>query len=210
MTTPTLIGRSSSHFSRVARIFAHEVDVRCEFRPVFDLTSLDPGVYGGNPALKIPVLVDQQGALFGAENICRELLRRSERPGNDVVLRGDCASRVVANAEELTLHAMGSGVALIMAASSGATQPAPVKVTESLQGGLRYLDDCLPAALAALPPERSVSFLEVTLYCLIRHLEFRGLAETRELERLCDFAARFDERPSAQATPYRFDAPPAK
>ena len=103
MADLTLVGRSSSHFTRTARIFALELGVPDEFRPVLDMTVTAPGNYADNPALKVPVLIDEQGPLFGTENICVELARRSGKRAG-VVLRGDVLDRGVANAEELILH----------------------------------------------------------------------------------------------------------
>lgn len=200
---PVLWGRSSSHFTRVARVFALELAVPFDFRPIPDLTLLDPSAYGGNPALKIPVLVDEQGALFGAENICRALLSRSGRASASVVMRGDVPARVVANAEELTLHVMSAGVSLLMAKAAG--NDAPPKVAPSLENSLRYLDETLGAALAVLPRERLISFLEVTLYCVISHLEFRQMADVSAFHALREFCLQFAERESAKATHYRFD-----
>jgi len=97
MSDLVLVGRSSSHFTRAARIFALELGVPHAFRPVLDITSLDAATYGGNPALKVPVLLDADGPLVGTENICQELVRRSQTRSM-VVLRGDVADRVVANA----------------------------------------------------------------------------------------------------------------
>ena len=74
-----LVGRSSSHFTRTARIFAIELGVPHTFRPVFDILSLDQATFADNPALKVPILVDGNGSLFGTENICRELVRRSDK-----------------------------------------------------------------------------------------------------------------------------------
>ena len=201
-TTVELVGRSSSHFTRVARIFAHELGVAHDFRPVLDITTLEPSAYAENPALKIPILVDEHGSLFGAENICRALLRRSEK-ATRVVLRGDVPERAVANAEELTLHVMSSGVSLIMAKAGG--NVAPPKVTASMHNSLRYLDETLDATLAALPRDRHVSFVEVALFCLITHLEFREIMDASGFRRLQDFCRSFAERDSAKATPYRFD-----
>src|SRR4051794_6767221 len=107
MTELVVVGRSSSHFTRTARIFALELGVPHAFRPVFDLAALDAEAYAGNPALKVPVLLTEEGPLLGTENICRELVRRSGR-GAEVVLRGAVADRIVANAEELALHAMAT------------------------------------------------------------------------------------------------------
>ncbi|MCA9628209.1 MAG: glutathione S-transferase N-terminal domain-containing protein, partial [Myxococcales bacterium] len=51
-----LVGRSSSHYTRVAQVFAHELGVPYRLVPVFDLTQLEADCYGDNPALKIPML----------------------------------------------------------------------------------------------------------------------------------------------------------
>ncbi len=207
--TPTveLFGRSSSHFTRLTRLFALELGVPHAFRPVFELASLDAATFAGNPALKIPILVDEQGPLFGAENICRELLRRSEQDRSRVVMRGDVSARLLVNAEELTLHAMSAEVSLIMAAAAGAGHLAPPKVLESLQRCLFHLDENLAGALAALPEPRAFSFFESALFCLTTHLAFRELVDVSSFRRLDEFCARFGERASARATPYRFDAP---
>ena len=205
--TLTLIGRSSSHFTRVTRLFAHELGLAYEFRPVFDFTTLDATVYGNNPALKIPVLLDEAGPLFGTENICRALIRHAGTRGASVVMRGDLADRTVANAEELTLHAMDAEVTLIMTQAGASGQQPPAKVTPSLKNSLAHLDQQLDAALRALPPERSLSFLEVTLYCLVRHLEFRSILDTQPFERLRAFAEAFEARAGARATAYQFDKP---
>ncbi len=45
MADLTLVGRSSSHFSRTARMFALELGAPHTFRPVLDLTSLDRAAY---------------------------------------------------------------------------------------------------------------------------------------------------------------------
>src|SRR5579859_2021535 len=119
-----LVGRSSSHFTRTAQIFARELGVPYAFRPVLDITATDAAAYADNPALKVPILVDERGPLFGTENICREIVRRSgQRPA--VVLRGDVSERVVANAEELTLHVMSNEVTLILAKMAGDPRLAP-------------------------------------------------------------------------------------
>ncbi len=44
------LGRSSSHFTRVARIFAFALSVPHTFRRVFDGASLDAATSAGNPA----------------------------------------------------------------------------------------------------------------------------------------------------------------
>lgn len=182
-------------------MFALELEVPHGFRPVFDLDSLGAGTYANNPALKIPVWVDEQGPLFGVDNICRELVRRSGTPRQDVVLRADVSERLVANAEELTLHVMASEVSLIMAKGAHGH----VKLTRSVEHCLDYLDQNIAAVLAVLPSSRRLSFVEVALFCVLRHLPFREVMAVTSWTRLGDFCDRFGERESARATDYRFD-----
>jgi glutathione S-transferase len=206
MTDLALIGRSSSHFTRTARIFALELRVPHTFRPVLDITSQDPATYAGNPALKVPVLVDADGTMFGTENICRELARRSQTRSR-VVLRGDVADRLVANAEEMTLHAMSTEVILVMATLAGDGRSAPLKVRRSLENALSYLNENVDRVLHALPAERALSFVEASLFCLVTHLPFRQVMDVTAYDRLKSFAKQFGKREGALQTEYRFDAP---
>ncbi len=207
MTDPqiVLVGRSSSPFTRITRIFALELELAHSFRPVLDITTTNPATYADNPALKVPILVDGSGSLFGTENICRELVRRSETSGK-VVLRGDIAHRLVANAEELVLHALGTEVILIMLGLGGVAQTPP-KLRASLENSLAFLDANIEDVVSLLPPGRVLSFCEVSLFCLVTHLPFRQIMDPSGYRRLQAFCERFGERASARATPYRFDAP---
>lgn len=205
MSDPVLVGRSSSHYTRVARIFALELGVAHQFRPVLDLTTLDTSAYAGNPALKIPVWVDERGPLFGAENVCRELASRSPDRAR-VVLRGDLADRLVANAEEMVLHAMSTEVWLVMAKLGGDDRAAPPKLRASLENALRYLDESVDGLVERLPPDRALSFVEAAIYCVVTHLPWRQVMDVGAYARLGAFASRFGERASAKRTEYRFDA----
>jgi len=206
MTDLVLVGRSSSHFTRTARIFALELGVPHTFRPVLDITSMDTANYVSNPALKVPVLVDADGPLFGTENICRELTRRSHA-GSRAVLRGDIADRLVANAEEMTLHAMSTDVILVMAMVADDGRAVPPKLRRSLENGLAYLNENIDRALNALPTDRALSFLEAALFCVVTHLPFRQVMDVSGYERLTSFSDQFGKRESARRTEYRFDAP---
>jgi glutathione S-transferase len=209
MSDLILVGRSSSHFTRITRMFAIELGVALTFRPVFDLTNLDLASYGDNPALKVPVLVTETGPLFGAENICRELARRAVTKGkkgkkkSDIVMRGDLDSRLVANAEELTLHAMQTGVAIILGKMSGAAPSS--KTMRSLENTLAWLDANVDDVIAALPEGRAVSFVEVALFCLARHLPFRNVLDVKPYTKLVAFADAYGQRESARETEYRVD-----
>jgi glutathione S-transferase len=203
MSDLVLQGRSSSHFTRLARIFAIELEVPHTFRAILDITSLDAASYADNPALKMPILIDEHGPLFGTENICRALARRS-RSTADVVLRGALCDRSIENAEELVLHVMNAEVNIITAKLAGTALPP--KVLPSIENSLGHLDARLDNLLTRLPHGRALSFVEVALFCVVTHLPFRQVLDTSPWPKLTAFAQRFSERPSARDTEYRFDA----
>jgi glutathione S-transferase len=201
-----IVGRSSSHFTRVTRIFASELAVAYELDVVYDLSSLSAQDYAGNPALKVPILQTADGAWFGALNICRELARSSKRDLR-VVWPEALLQPLLANAQELASHAMATEVVLIVSAASGAdtTSAAQIKMRASLVNAMTWLDANARDVLAALPSERDLSYLEVALYCLVTHLEFRKILATADYPELLAFCERFNERESARQTAYRFD-----
>ena len=206
---PVLYGRSSSHFTRVVRIIAAELGVPYTLRVVPNLLSLDASEYGGNPALRVPVLRTEEGEWFGALNICRVLERRARAfgaPGR-VVWPEELEAPLAANAQELAVQAMSSEVALIMARAAQADESAPhlAKQRETLERMLAWLEASVSEVLAALPADRRVSFLEVTLFCLVQHLEFREILPVSAYRALGEFCRVFSVRASAQTTVFRFD-----
>ncbi|MBZ4417237.1 glutathione S-transferase N-terminal domain-containing protein [Myxococcus sp. RHSTA-1-4] len=207
LTRPVIIGRSSSHFTRITRIFASEMRIGHSFQVLRDIMSSNPEDYGGNPALKIPSLRTPRGTWFGALNVCRELWRQSS-PRPRVVWPEDLDQPVLANAQELVLQAMSTEVALIMSRVGGAGDSSAhhAKMRTSLGNMMSWLDENASSALAALPPHRDLSFLEVSLFCLVTHLEFREVLPTAPYSELNRFCQRFSTRASASETPYRFDA----
>jgi glutathione S-transferase len=209
--TLALVGRSSSHFTRVPRVLAHELGLTLPLVAVHDITAVDAEVFAGNPALKLPTLRDGAQQLFGAENICRAL---AERAGafERVVWPEQLRSALSRNAQELVWHAMAAQVQLVF---GGVVSKLPsdnvyfAKARAGLTGALSWLEAHLGEALAALPEGRTVSLFEVTLFCLLEHLAFRGTVAVEQGSALAAFARDFARRPSAQATVYGFDPPPS-
>lgn len=201
---PVLFGRSSSHFTRVARLFAAELGVAYSFVVVRDLLSTDAADYGGNPALRVPTLETSAGRWFGSLNVCRELARRAEPPRR-ILWPESLDDPSAANAQELILQAMATEVSLILARATSTEGRHLAKQRTSLLHLLSWLEEHVPRVLDALPAEREPSYLEVTLFCLVTHLEFREVLPVDSYGALGDFCRRFGERPSARATAYRFD-----
>jgi glutathione S-transferase len=202
-----LYGRSSSHFTRIARIFAHECEVPVEMHLIRDLMSVDPADYGDNPALKMPTLVADDGERwFGSIAICRELVRNSEL-NLDVTWPEDLDTALGANAQEMVLQAMSTEVGIVLGKSTGvpADNAHQLKLRASLLGNLRWLEDNVANALAQLPPERDLSYLEVSLFCLVEHLPFRDVMTLEDYPSLRAFGERFARRSSAKATTFKFD-----
>ena len=205
-----LTGRSASHFTRVARMIAHELAVPIEFEVIHDLMGLDPAPYGGHPALKLPTLHVAGAPVFGTDHICRTLAALAGRATDPrVVLGSDDA--LVRNAQELVWHAMAAQVQLVVGvqiAKLPADNPFFAKAAAGLRGALAWLETHHHELDAALPTPRDVSLYEVTLFCLLEHLAFRPTVALDGLPRLRAFAAAYATRPSAIATRFQFDPKP--
>jgi glutathione S-transferase len=204
-----IVGRRSSHFTRMALLFADELAVAVQLVPIYDMTAMAAEAYAGNPALKLPILRQGDTVLFGAQNICRAIAERASGAAHVVwpeQLR-DTASR---NAQELVWHGMAAQVQLVLG-TSVCKLPADnayfTKARAGFEGALAWLDANVEAALAALPVQRDLSMLEVSLFCLLDHLAFRPTVSLQDCSSLLRFTKAFGARPAAQRTAYQFDLP---
>jgi glutathione S-transferase len=203
-----IIGRRSSLFTRVPLMFAEELRIGYELEPIYDMTIADPATYGGNPALKLPILRHGDSTLFGTQNICRALAEMSAAPLRIVwpeQLRDDLSR----NAQELVWHAMSAQVQLVfgtLVAKLPADNVYFAKGRAGFDHSLQWLDRHATRILDSLPA-RDISLLEVSLFCLLEHLVFRATLPLAPYPNLLGFSETFGARPSAQRTRYRFDAP---
>ncbi len=207
MDTVELIGRSSSLFTRVPLIFAHELGVPIELVPVPDMTELAPASYAGNPALKLPTLRRAGSIVFGAENICRALAELAP-PSERLVWPELLVDDVSRNAHEMLRHAMAAQIQLVFGTQIAHLSADTLYFTKGragFEGALGWLNEHLQAALDALPSPRLLSLFEVMLFCLVEHLSFRVTLPVEPYPELVRFARAFAARPSAQRTAYRYD-----
>ena len=212
MNTLKIVGRSSSLFTRLPLLFAEELGVPFELVPIHDMTSLGPEIYAGNPALKLPILRTESSVLFGAQNICRAIAERAGGAAR-IVWPEELHDDLSRNAQELVWHGMATQVQLVFGTLVGKLPPDNVYFTKAragLEGSLAWLDSHLASALHALPALRVLSVFEASLFCLVDHLAFRGTLPVDRYSALGSFVREFSERPCAQRTVYRFDAPAAK
>ncbi len=213
MSALRLTGRSSSLFTRVAAMFAHELGLPFELEVVHDLSGVDATRFGGNPLLKVPTLHVGPDSVFGTENICRTLVELAGRAGDPrIALAENITDLVVRSAQELVWSAMHAQVQLRMGLAV-AKLPADnvffVKATASLTGALAWLDERLDDVLGRLPAARELSLFEVTLFSLVEHVAFLPTVPLPPYATLRRFAAGFGERDSARRTPFRFDPAPS-
>ena len=204
-----IIGRRSSLFTRMALLFAEELEVPYELEPIYDMTLVDPAVYADNPALKLPTLRTDGGLLFGTSNICRAIAERSSSRKR-IVWPEDLRDDLSRNAQELIWHCAATQVQLVMGTvvnSLPADNPYFAKARLGLVGSMTWLENNLNAMLQRLPP-RDLSLFEVSLHCLVEHLIFRPTIPVDPYPSLVEFTHDFGKRPSAQRTVYRFDTKP--
>jgi glutathione S-transferase len=209
MSTLQIVGRSSSLFTRLPLIFAEELAVPYELVPIYDMASLGPEVYAGNPALKLPILRMQGSVLFGALNICRAIDERAERPTR-IIWPEELRSTLSRNAQELVWHGMAAQVQIVMGTVVGKLPAENVyfaKARSGLEGALQWLDTHVTDVMSELPP-RGLSVFEASLFCLVDHLVFRKTLDVKSYPALVRFSEAFAERASAKQTVYRFDTPP--
>lgn len=201
-----LLGRQSSHYTRVVRMLAHELALDLPLHPIHDLMSLDPASYGGNPALKLPTLRFGDGQVFGTLNICRALAAHADRT-QDVYWPEQAGRALLMNAHELLAHAMAAQVEVVLHEAVMRRPPdaASGKRRASLLACLGWLDQHLDAVLPQVR-QKPLSWFELCLFALLAHIPFRNPLDITGLHALAEFERGFSARPSAQATPYRFDA----
>jgi glutathione S-transferase len=211
MNTLQIVGRRSSHFTRLTRIFAEELAVPYEIVPIYDMTVRDSAVYADNPALKLPVLRTQDAVLFGTENICRVIAEHAGNPA-DVVWPEQLRGAVSRNAQELIWHCMTAQVQIVFGTLVAKLPNDNIyfdKARTGFAAALAWLDANVADVVGALPASRKLSLLEASLFCMIDHLHFRKTLPVEKYLALEGFAQEFAARSSAQRTPYQFDVAPA-
>jgi glutathione S-transferase len=204
-----IVGRQGSHYTRMARLLAHELGVDYTLTPIYDLLSEDPAVFAGNPALKLPALRQNGAVVWGSQNVCRALARSVLGGESRVFWAEDARSPLLMNAHEIVAHAMAAQVEVVFheIVSQRPPDAASRKRRASLLNCLAWLETNLEAIRAELPAGR-IALFELKLFALLEHLPFRNPVDLSALPRLTGFVADFGLRPSAQATPYRFDPAP--
>lgn len=208
MTPLILVGRSSSHFTRVVAIFAQELALPYTLQVVQDLSSFDADVHGGHPGLKIPTLRYGDCLMFGTENICRKLIELAPSQTARIVMPETITDDRLRLAQELVWTTMSAQVQLrvgINVCKLPSDNVYFAKSRAAMAGALFWLDAGLDELLALLPAERDLSLFECSLFCLVEHILFLPSLSLYAYPALRNFAAAFSERTSARNTRFYLD-----
>ena len=188
-----------SHFSRKVRIVMEELGLACELRYVPNLLSADPADFGGNPILRVPVLIDGDVRVVESDSIVRHLLETRDA-GHD---RFGFFSLDV---EQRNAHAFLSAVMLaevdILLAGragldSGPEAPYFDRAHRVIHDSLAWVE----ANGSRIWPDLGLSWLDIVLICAWDHLgHSRMEPDGLDLTWIRSRVARFADRPSVRAT----------
>ena len=182
-----------SHFTRKVRILLGALDIACELVDAGNAADHDPALFGPNPLMKVPTLLDGERIVFESDHIAGYLAREHDPSDRFGVLTSDVDAL---NARAVMNGVMSAEAELILAARTGIDIQAHRrfdKMRESIRLGLKWLD-----ARSALFPDDPV-YLNFHLVSMWDHLVFYGLVPL-DYPRLQQHAARFADIPYIAAT----------
>lgn len=158
-----------SHFSRKVRILLAAMALPCELLDAGNVAAMAPALFGPNPLLKVPTLIDGEQAIFESDHIAQYLTRRYAPDDPFAVLSTDPA---LLNARAVMNGIMATEVELILAERSGIDIKAQVrfdKMRAAIAQGLVWLED--RSAMLPEPP----SYPGFHLVAMWDHLRLYGL-----------------------------------
>lgn len=162
-----------SHFARKVRILLKALQVDVELIDAGNAADSDPALFGPNPLMKVPTLVDGEQIVFDSDHIAAYLVRKCDPSDRFDVLTADADTL---NARAVMNGVMAAEAELILAARTGIDTSAHRrfdKMRESVRNGLSWLD-----AHHGLFP-REPSYLTFHAVSMWDHLAFYGLFELR-------------------------------
>jgi glutathione S-transferase len=160
-----------SHFTRKVRILSKALQIDIELIDAGNAADSDPALFGPNPLMKVPTLVDGEQIVFESDHIAGYLVRRHDPADRFGVLTADADTL---NARAVMNGVMAAEAELILAARTGIDTAAHRrfdKMRESVRNGLSWLD----AHHGLFPSEPSyLTFHAVSMW---DHLAYYGLFE---------------------------------
>ncbi len=129
-----------SHFSRKVRILLAALNLDVELIDVGNVADISSDIFGSNPLMKVPTLVDKECVVFESDHIAQYLVRQYDKDDQFHVLIHDIEQL---NTRTIMNGVMSAEVELILAARTGITTDAHLrfdKIRESIIRGLEWLE----------------------------------------------------------------------
>jgi glutathione S-transferase len=183
-----------SHYSRKVRLVLGALGLEATLVDVGNAAVAQAAVFGPNPLMKVPTLVDDDCVVFDSDHIAQYLVHRYDPDDRLGVLDGRAATL---NARAVMNGAMAAEVELILAARTGIDTTAHArfdKLRAVIDRALAWLE-----ANAAVFPE-TPSYLGFHLVSLWDHLALYDLRPLAAYPRLQTLAAHLDARPAIAAS----------
>ena len=187
-----------SHFSRKVRVVVEELGLACELRYVPNLLSSDAADFGGNPILRVPVLLDGDVRVVESDAICRHLVETRDTEGDRLGFFDRDVER--RNALAFLAAVMGAEVEILLAGraglDSGPAAPFFGRYHRVIRDSLAWIE----SEGERLWPE-GFSWLDVVLISAWDHLRHSKLVPPGEAYPWIEArTARFADRPSIRST----------
>jgi glutathione S-transferase len=149
---------------------------------VGNVADSNAAIFGSNPLMKVPTLVDGTQTIFDSDHIAQYLVRTYDRTDSFAVLTADVD---ILNARAVMNGIMSTEVELILAARTGIDTHAHMrfdKMRESIQSGLGWLEnhaEVFPNAPTYLGFHLTAMWDHLALYagCPMDFLRIREQAE---------------------------------
>ncbi|WP_299939671.1 glutathione S-transferase family protein [uncultured Microbulbifer sp.] len=159
----------SSHFSRKVRIIIDALNLCIELIDIGNVAEQAVGVFGPNPLMKVPTLIDNGGPVFESDYIVQYLIQQFDSIDRFHVLKNNTK---VLNARAVMDSIMSAEVELILAERTGINTdayPRFDKTRSSINNGLDWLESHAEVFLG------QPSYLRFQLNSMWDHLALYGL-----------------------------------
>lgn len=182
-----------SHFSRKIRMLVGGLNLDMELLDIGDVAECNAPLFGPNPLMKVPTLVDGKCVIFDSDHIAQYIVRTYDPADRFHVLT---TNHNELNARAVMNGVMATEVELILAARTGMNTRAHRrfdKMRESISAGLRWLD----RNVQVFPNEPT--YLGFHLIAMWEHLDLYGVCAL-DFPNVREQATRWNDLPYVTST----------
>lgn len=154
----------SSHFARKVRILLAALNLPVELIDIGNVADNSAAIFGPNPLMKVPTLVDGELVVFDSDHIAQTIVRQYAPDDQFEVLTTEVEQL---NARAVINGVMAAEVELLLAARTGIdihNLPRFDKIRSAMHAGLAWLEQ------NSMMFERQNNFLAFHLVCMWDHI----------------------------------------